>query len=1156
MDAPPKQVDQSQKIGDVRVEGGSNLVINQYRADARQEIALDKLRAYSDSALRDASLVAEVPQVGAVSLEKLYIEREVEQAVIHHLVASNSAAPRALIIGEAGCGKTSLLWRMHRYFGSPQIDWEPLFVKAAVARQLGLDELLLAVEALVRIGRRPVLLLDTVDLLLHDSADRDLLATLRECVRERDCALIATCRPNEAKLLPQEDPTFLIGAYSEAEMVNAISSHVSGFYARADRITQDEHKQQILEAVTSGRPVREVCLRPLTLRMLFTIYAPHEVPPEVNVFKLYDQFWENRVAKDLRAGDPIPNKDAKDLSVAAGLLALNMLAAGALELDVRPTVQLLKMHKRSPEELELLVSRGILRRSEEDAVEFFHQTFFEHAAARGMLEIFLEKGLDLLCERVRTRPDDLFVHPILEQAVILSTNFPFPFPKRGNEVLLSLLRSEDILEQSSGVYISVLMDASRMSDAGKQELHRVLRSTVASERLISSMPSVSQANIQELMKYLDSIWKYENWSNREHILDELPRIAGRGGRDALLVRQFLDRHQILKLVSGQPITFPGPRKLLAVLSALAPFDTNCWNELVSLFKYASTHGGNLQDRILDELRRSHHCFARPRIATDFWNAVMTGAESQGSGGVNCKDAWGRLLLVEWEKTGRRVQEVLKSPSTDPAFYIVELHALASLILRADEADVQAAWEHWLRLPASQRPMWPAFVWTQVLADPTSHDATGSSSAGKLWIIDQVIGIIKERPGGARQPEQAPLRGNFVKLVLDRPLGSLIHKKLLAQSDLEDPKRWSDLDDLGRLLVVGYSSGHPSARAVIDDMSTRPQVYERNFLTKTVSRMADYCSKHDLQSLHALLPLAIAAEACGPLAGLIDKQVEGLKPFLSVHIPALQALVEGAASSARGTIRRDGYRLWGGLLSLGLFPCPSFKDIHGRLEKESDRLARSQLAVLLGYAAAEASGDSARACAILSQMSESSDGNLRGQAIDALVYGAGVAVDYKPWATAALTAAIKAPSNGGYINRVGWLIPKLSERDIDYATNYVETLLTAEETNLLNSGTRNLRNTLRKPMRAWIAAASSTQRLNLFARIPALDPDIACLLLDAAWRQSYEQSREVMDALYRDTTLPEQVRSFIYWKKLSGERTVGGQQWPELSEKILAALSPR
>ncbi len=52
-----------------------------------------------------------------------------------------------------------------------------------------------------------------------------------------------------------------------------------------------------MEGVELRPPVLAVCRNPLHMRMLFDVYQPNEIPVDINIQKLYDKYWENKVGR-------------------------------------------------------------------------------------------------------------------------------------------------------------------------------------------------------------------------------------------------------------------------------------------------------------------------------------------------------------------------------------------------------------------------------------------------------------------------------------------------------------------------------------------------------------------------------------------------------------------------------------------------------------------------------------------------------------------------------------------------------------------------------------------------------------------------------------------------------------------------------------------
>src|SRR5581483_8649408 len=69
---------------------------------------------------------------GEVRLDQdLYVSRQAEQAVCGILNRQAHTANLVLLVGEAGFGKTSLLWHLYDSLNR-QAGWEPWFIKSTI----------------------------------------------------------------------------------------------------------------------------------------------------------------------------------------------------------------------------------------------------------------------------------------------------------------------------------------------------------------------------------------------------------------------------------------------------------------------------------------------------------------------------------------------------------------------------------------------------------------------------------------------------------------------------------------------------------------------------------------------------------------------------------------------------------------------------------------------------------------------------------------------------------------------------------------------------------------------------------------------------------------------------------------------------------------
>ncbi|HEY0367477.1 MAG TPA: hypothetical protein VGC73_13490, partial [Pyrinomonadaceae bacterium] len=170
------------------------------------------------------------------------------------------------------------------------------------------------------------------------------------------------------------------------------------------------------------RDVRELDLEPLILRMLFEVYAPKDIPRDVNTQQVYGHYWQNVVLHDRVVKDLDDRMQREHLcryvarTVAFGETHSDKFLIGSLMKNPDGGLQ-------SPvQTIEGLVSSGVLQWAEgRSSVRFFHQTFLEFTAAYDLLCL----DPDSLQEYVNRLLDDVagfnfFRAPILKQLTIQS----------------------------------------------------------------------------------------------------------------------------------------------------------------------------------------------------------------------------------------------------------------------------------------------------------------------------------------------------------------------------------------------------------------------------------------------------------------------------------------------------------------------------------------------------------------------------------------------------------------------------------------------------------------------------------------------------------------------------------------------------------------
>ena len=159
-------------------------------------------RSLSDQAIRDASTVGS-KSFDAGSGGGLYVHRDLEHAVLHALASSDLV----VVSGDAGSGKTSLLWGLARRLLEHEQPPDVYFLKASYL--LGTSDALplVSAESLVEaiharsLAAESIVFVDTADLLVNDQRAFDVLMDLIERVRASHGRVVVTSRPAEALLI-------------------------------------------------------------------------------------------------------------------------------------------------------------------------------------------------------------------------------------------------------------------------------------------------------------------------------------------------------------------------------------------------------------------------------------------------------------------------------------------------------------------------------------------------------------------------------------------------------------------------------------------------------------------------------------------------------------------------------------------------------------------------------------------------------------------------------------------------------------------------------------------------------------------------------------------------------------------------------------------
>lgn len=393
----------------------------------------------------------------------LYVERDVERGVAERLAPTAGPGRSLLLVGEPGVGKTSLLWSIvSQALAGNETAW---LLDAPSLMKLFDDAASPAfpISLLGELCRQPefspsppLLAIDTADLCLAAGSQSDRFTELLSYLQQVNIRLLIASRPQESEEVRFLNPHIeVLGDYSEKEFVQAVERYAGAYIGDGASERCSQIARQLHDSAAQGFPIREVAMKPLTLRMLFSIYAPDDINhAEVNIVGLYEEFWRRRVEDDVRAGSRGSDPPGRDLSEAARLIGVKMLGEGAPDISLETTRATFRLAKVNSADLDQLVGRGVLELSgtgRDRSVSFFHQTFFEHAAAEAVVRGPDAAFLQGLYQQFRATGGNQFLGCVLERALVLAESRSTALREASQAITLALVQGDEPF-LSAGIY--------------------------------------------------------------------------------------------------------------------------------------------------------------------------------------------------------------------------------------------------------------------------------------------------------------------------------------------------------------------------------------------------------------------------------------------------------------------------------------------------------------------------------------------------------------------------------------------------------------------------------------------------------------------------------------------------------------------------------
>lgn len=609
------------------------------------------LHAVSERALDVIALLDQ-----GISLSDLYIARGHEEPLARSLVQQvrdrQPGQPVHVVLGDAGTGKTSMLWYLAGLLESRATSSKP--GKGTVLRPVLLrsEELLTRTEEqdLVTLldttsksttGHGRVVLMDSADVLLHSADGRRTLSRVVDVCQKRQLPLVVTCRTRDRGALkdllgttPCNEGTQIEG-FGADELERAITAYCAHYLSEQSPRNRAETAGALMRAAVRGLPIREVVARPLTLRMLFEVYAPDSPKPEIDAGGLYDAYWAKKVITDARQGSASHSSEGSpDLSWPAQGLARLMLADGVVSLPGAGLPDRLPHAVLPPTEADLAMSRlaALERRGVVHGIDalghrstqFFHQTLYEYAAGRCLRDLADHRHsyYEKLGDHLQAHPDDFLRAVVAEQALVQGVRSGGPAKNNATDLLVRLLDSEDVDLQVIAVRAYALLP--ELYDYAQQCVHTYLPSAPQSmvEELLAILPSVKHRQPVRVARDLKVVLRHHDGMQRR-ALDLLCRFGrvDRSAADAVW-------SMLYELCGNRDRCFLR-RRDADDEGADGCGTTHClWSWLVRLDSNDAGSHGNHAVRLVDALAEHHGRWAADRMAELIALAERHGARRQ------------------------------------------------------------------------------------------------------------------------------------------------------------------------------------------------------------------------------------------------------------------------------------------------------------------------------------------------------------------------------------------------------------------------------------------------------------------------------------------------------------------------------------------------
>lgn len=1141
---------------------------------------INRLKALSTGLANEADLAGHVSDETEARLsDGIFIERQAGAAAVEWILkmdplqadpSGEADGAACLISGEAGYGKTSLLWWLYRRFEGDgsfltiflSASW---LIRTESATSVTRDDLLAFCTYAVELGRTPLILIDTVDLLLRSDSDAAIVihALLKEACGA-GALVVMTTRPQEAARLSATNYILTrsrLDGYSASERTAALGAYAARFYPSPQITGALPNFQNLQKELAYAGPLTEVCSSPLAMRMLFEIYAPETIPLQIDMFQLYAQYWSDRVESDRRSLDG--QSGGNDLRAETQLIALLMLSEGQLELETGFLTEQFHAKNLRSVAISELAHRGILVRTGDDAYAFFHQTFFEHAASRAMLDLYQANGIRMLRERSASRGGDLFIRPILEHALLLADRLGSKFRAKVSESFHDLLQAKQLHDEMTAIGVFCRWrqeDATRFSS-----MQKWIRSTdckpVHVAELMRHAVNLPQQRTSELFRLLPDLWIVAKGALelRLHILGVLPRFAWRNARE---VASFLEAYQVFNyafhedqirstaatlfmeavanvwLNGGDDAQTAFEQLLVALDLSMVRKNTARAERLVQIVRNAGP------ERIAVFLERGGPIFYQ------HYTTVM--------GASNLRDVYAELIAEYWRMNSLQLGDIVGQVDLTQAHVGLVLRAL----IRWMEANDTAQKIVLYRQLMIETDEWPS----RLMQGSYPHSFYGElfkrfqSIPELLEDITQFIAAIMHDDLAGWTPQRKTGRlGVAMRLVLAADLGPAQVNRLFAILDNISVDTWLSCKQLFPLIVRAHFANVASATQAYNRFKKALDAFPELGYHVFSGLAAEYEATGTLKDPELALTLIGRMEDVAKLVRIAPGLAAWLPDSASIHSllhETVDKLLAGRSHRGRdATVQRLPR-----LIEDGYYPMPSPAKALALLNEETIVLSRAHLArwvattvIVTGKDATMLATYCIDQLSVLLNESRHNLEFLKDAYLDALVSLVAkglVAPDARffgvPLDERLLAVTLAQPLNELHARKFGGVIRRVAASDVSRAVYLFEQLLEAPAIDSFAAAQKSdLSRHLWPAFRAVFQAGDLVQLRTMLQLGKRAGPHLGRSAFNAALDLRFDMLQQDLEQMRLDPDLaPELVRLITNFFH-HNYRPLGSEPWEEL-----------